>query len=156
MLKKKWRSFGHWSLGPLGIIDICIKFNGNPFDLADTAIPRATALAWLKMSGCHYIFCLVNEENLYTCFYCSPENQHSVSGSPPQGPAACRHTQCWRPSPVCHPSAPKSAGRPSAGRLWFQAHRPAAGPQCLSLLRVKEHDDNTLLHLHNSSEVILY
>lgn len=65
----------------------------------------------------------------------SPGNQHSMSGSPLQGPAACMHTQYWWPSPVCHLSAPKSAGRPCAGQLWFQGHRPGAGPQCPSLLR---------------------
>lgn len=63
-----------------------------------------------------------------------PGNQHSVSGSPLQGPAACMHTQYWWLSPACRLSAPKSAGRLYAGQLWFQGHRPGAGPQCPSLL----------------------
>lgn len=84
----------------------------------------------LNKSLCLGIICLTN----------SPENQHSVSGSPLQGPAACRHTQYWWLSLVCHPSTPKFVGLPSVGQLWFQAHHPAAGLQYLLLLRVKKHD----------------
>lgn len=134
-------------------MDLCSRFHGNPSlekcccyyyrtskvfndpGLEPPHRPEWFSLDYLSFQWSKSL-CLWNAH-----FHRSPENQRLVSKSLPQGPAACRRMRCLQPSPVCRPSAPISAGRPSAEKRLFQAHRPAAGPQYLSLLRVKEHDD---------------